>query len=53
MWKGAKRKTKNKIKIVRTPLKTRLEACVKKEADKIRKDGRKDRRIPNRTTKIF
>ena len=45
------RKTKNKFKIVRTLLKTRLEASVKKEAEKIRKDGRKNRRIRKRETK--
>ena len=32
-------------------MKTRFEACVKKEAEKIRNDGRKDRRIRNRKTK--
>ena len=48
MWKGLKRQTKNKFKIVRTLLKTKLEASVKKEAEKIRSDGRKDRRIRNR-----
>ena len=51
MWKGLKRQTKNKFKIVRTLLKTKLEASVRKEAEKIRSDGRKDRRIRNRNTK--
>ena len=39
------------LKIVRTLLETRLEACVKKEAEKIRKDGRKNKRIRNRKAK--
>ena len=39
------------MKIVRTLLETRLEACVKKETEKIRKDGRKNRRIRNRKAK--
>ena len=40
-----------KFKIVRALLKAKLEASVKKEADKIRKDGRKNRRIRNRKAK--
>ena len=51
MWKGLNRKTKYKFKIVIALLKTKLEASVKKEAEKIRNDGRKDRRIRNRNTK--
>ena len=51
MWKGRNRKTKDILKIVRTLLETRLEATVKKEAEKIRKDGRKNRRIRNRKAK--
>ena len=47
MWKGRNRKTKDILKIVRTLLETRLEASVKKEAEKIRKDGRKKRWIRN------
>ena len=39
------------FKIVRTLLETRLEVSVKKEAEKIRKGGRKNRRIRNRKTR--
>ena len=45
------RKTKNKFKIVRKLLKKRVEVCLKKEAEKIRNDGRKDRRIRKKKTK--
>ena len=39
--------------MVRTLLETRLEAGVKKEAEKITKDGRKNIRIRNRKTKTI
>ena len=39
------------LKIVRTLLETRLEASVKKEAEKIKNAGRKSKRIRNKNTK--
>ena len=47
MWKGRNRKTKIILKIVRRLLETRLETNMKKEADKIRKHGKKNKRIGN------
>ena len=45
MWKGRKRKTKNIYKIVRRPVEPGLKANIKKQTEKIKKDGK--RRVDN------